>query len=386
VTWVDHFAKPGAKAGADGDKVPRLNNAQLPVNADDPDHCTWFDGGESRFLLDLAKPIDLARVNTYTWHQSDRSPQDFVLWGSAATLAPDAASLDLPKSGWTRIAHVDTWNLGQGGKHGSSILASGSLGKYRWLLWQNAAHKSGTFYAKIDVFAQGRALPAIVGAPDPGLIQLKQHVVAALGKLDDPAAAALLGEWLDRLNAGTAPPQLTLELTEAAAQRKEPDIAAKLQQYRAAFPAGDPLARYRVALWGGDVERGKDIFRYHNAQCMRCHAVDGDGGIVGPDLRGVPNRISREAILESLIVPNAVVAPGFGTGSITRKDGSVVIGGILSKNEETMVVRQMDGVQVTVRLDDIKSTTPPISAMPPVGELLSRAELRDLIAYLASLK
>ncbi len=217
-------------------------------------------------------------------------------------------------------------------------------------------------------------------------MHLKQHVLQALGTSDDPAAATLLGEWLDRLIAGKAPPQVALELTEAAAANKSPAVAAKLKEWRASLVATDPLSPYRVSLYGGDADKGRDIFRYHNAQCMRCHSVDGDGGIVGPDLRGVPNRITREAILESLIVPNAVIAPGYGTGTIAMKDGTSLVGGIVSQTPEQLVVRLVDGKQTTVDMAKVDHLTPPVSAMPPMGEALTRAELRDLISYLSSLK
>jgi len=39
-----------------------------------------------------------------------------------------------------------------------------------------------------------------------------------------------------------------------------------------------------------------------------------------------------------------------------------------------------------VRRGDIESMTPPVSSMPPMGALLSPAELRDLVAWLGTCK
>jgi quinoprotein glucose dehydrogenase len=145
------------------------------------------------------------------------------------------------------------------------------------------------------------------------------------------------------------------------------------------------LSPYLSTLWGGDLQRGRTIFRYHNAQCIRCHAVDGDGGRVGPDLRGVPDRIGHRALLESLILPNAVIAKGYGTSVITLKDGSCLTGSLLSQSTATASLRLSDGSTRTVLAQDIASMSPPLSAMPPMGSVLSLEEMRDLIAYLSSL-
>jgi putative heme-binding domain-containing protein len=108
--------------------------------------------------------------------------------------------------------------------------------------------------------------------------------------------------------------------------------------------------------------------------------------VVGPDLRGVPNRISHEALLESLILPNAVIAPGYGTAVITLKNGSSVAGSILTQTPVETVVRLADLSKITIPAATIEHMTTPVSPMPPMGLLLTKGEMRDVIAYLTSLK
>jgi mono/diheme cytochrome c family protein len=45
-----------------------------------------------------------------------------------------------------------------------------------------------------------------------------------------------------------------------------------------------------------------------------------------------------------------------------------------------------DKTELTVKKADIKTRTQPVSVMPPMGDILSPRELRDLIAYLVALK
>jgi mono/diheme cytochrome c family protein len=92
----------------------------------------------------------------------------------------------------------------------------------------------------------------------------------------------------------------------------------------------------------GDVKRGKKIFTTHPiANCARCHAVDGVGGVIGPALDTIATRKQEDYILQSLVDPGAVIAEGF--------QGKV-------------------------------------SPMPPMGVLLKPQELADVMAYLKSLK
>ncbi len=387
--WVDGFAKPGRDAGAAGHDLPRLTSAALPRTENDGERAVWADGGESRFVLDLSKPIAVAQVDTYSWHKSNRAQQMFVLWGAGGDHQP-ATSGEPGKAGWTSLAKVDTSPLGDGGKHGSAVRGEGGdgLGRFRWLMWQNLPRgTTGTFYAQIDVFAKGheQAVLANPGA-DRAIMPTRQHALLALGASKTPAAGALIGTWFDRLVAGTAPAGLALEITDAAKAQGDPALAAKLEKYRSAWKAGDALALYRDALLGGDSERGRAIFTQHAAQCIRCHAVDGEGGTVGPDLRGAPNRLSRDKILESLIMPSAEIAPGYGLATLTLTDGTSMVGGVLNQDANAVVLRMPDGTRQTLPMARVAHISPPVSPMPPMGEILNRYELRDAIAYVMSLR
>jgi putative heme-binding domain-containing protein len=385
-TSVDGFAKP-ADGASEGGRLPRLFAKDIQANDDDTAHSVWADGGEARWLVDLQKPVTLARINTYSWHKAERAPQQFVLWASDADQAPDAKAKNLGDAGWRRIATVDTKALGDGGKHASSILGlGGPIGTARWLLWQHAERKAGTFVGRIDVFPTGVELPPIKRPLSPASIALKQHVLASFGALDDAESAKVLGEWLDRLAAGKALPEAQLELVTAAAARKEPAIAAKLKAWRDSLDTKDPLANYRISRFGGDAAKGENIFKFHLAQCIKCHSINHEGGNAGPDLAGVSKRLTQEKMLESLITPSAVVVPGFGLATVTLKDGSNVAGSLLKQDDKGAVVKLADGKEVTIPKDKIDKITPPVSPMPPMGAVLSPVEIRDVIAFLSSLK
>ncbi len=121
--------------------------------------------------------------------------------------------------------------------------------------------------------------------------------------------------------------------------------------------------------------------------CVRCHrANDEFGGEAGPHLAGIGATRPREYILESIVYPSAKIAPGFDTTIITRKSGAVIAGSMAGEDAGSVTLRDSDGVAVVVPKADIASRETAPSSMPAVfGSILSKAELRDLVAFVASL-
>ena len=72
----------------------------------------------------------------------------------------------------------------------------------------------------------------------------------------------LLAKQLDKLLAKKQPPEVALDLLEAAGKHPCQGNQGAPQRYEAARPKGDELAPYREALVGGDAENGRRIFFY----------------------------------------------------------------------------------------------------------------------------
>jgi quinoprotein glucose dehydrogenase len=218
----------------------------------------------------------------------------------------------------------------------------------------------------------------------------KQAAFAALGKLKLPEADTILAEQVRQLDAGKVTPAVRLELLEAAALRSDPAVKQALADHDAAIAASkDPLAPYLMSLEGGNKIKGRKLFNEHPVlQCLRCHR-DGHewGGDAGPDLAGVGTSHPREYVLESIVLPNAKIAAGFDTIVVTKKNGEIAAGVVTTEDAESVSLRDIDSKIVTVKKSDIKSRDAAPSPMPAVfGTVLTRRELRDLVAYVYSLK
>lgn len=240
---------------------------------------------------------------------------------------------------------------------------------------------------------QQRGQQAILNLAQSKNLRDRQNAYALMASIESAEITKLLIDRLTGLLADKEPAGSQLDLIEAAGKRKEAPVQEKLKSYTASLDSKNIVSAYRICTKGGDPAKGKIVYASHPAgQCTKCHTVKGDGGIAGPELTGVGSRQKSDYLLESLVNPSAFVVPGYGLTMVTLKDGSSVGGNLLEENEQHIVVKFPDpkdstkSIERKIPLSNIKNRQPPISAMPPVGLLMTKYELRDLIAYLASLK
>jgi len=217
----------------------------------------------------------------------------------------------------------------------------------------------------------------------------KQRAFSTLARMKLPGAGQTLDEWAVRLRERQVPTSLQLDLIDALTASPTESRQMAVAEFKASGDLSDPLAAWQVALAGGNAESGRDLFVGHAvAQCIRCHAVAGRGGMAGPDLSAVahPERnVDRRSLLESIVLPNAKIAKGFGTVTLVLDTGKIVAGTI--KDEDATSLTLITPLNETVRIarntiDDQSATT---SAMPTMTKALTLREIRDLVEYLSTL-
>ncbi len=217
-----------------------------------------------------------------------------------------------------------------------------------------------------------------------------QQVFVTLSGMGNKQADQVLTEWAEKLANGGVKPELLLDVITAAQVRAEsvPKIKSALDEFGKIRKPGDLVASFYECLEGGDPEEGKDIFMNHiAAQCVRCHKYNnGKGSTIGPNLKSIGRLKDRRYILESVLNPQAVITPGYGTISVTLKNGDTVAGQFRKETKKEIEVRDADNKTIKVAVDQIKERSPVISTMPPMSALLKKHEIRDVVAYLATLK
>jgi cytochrome c oxidase cbb3-type subunit III len=159
------------------------------------------------------------------------------------------------------------------------------------------------------------------------------------------------------------------------------------------------LAPSKPVHVAGDPLRGQKLFTGTQG-CSFCHMINGQGGVLGPDLSHIGRARSVASLLESIRDPDKELSDGIldpnrwgppivhDTVVVTTADGKELKG--LAKNEDTFSLQFMD-VQQNLHLylkKDLKQVVHLRKSLMPVysEQSLNAADLQDLIAYLVTLR
>ncbi|HEY3899520.1 MAG TPA: PVC-type heme-binding CxxCH protein [Chthoniobacter sp.] len=158
------------------------------------------------------------------------------------------------------------------------------------------------------------------------------------------------------------------KVNESSAAMKE--TIARLEKVYAAAP-----------LWAFNAESGHQTF---NQVCAVCHALNGVGGKLGPDL-AESWRNGVNYFVENIVDPNAVVGENYQLHVITKKDGSVV-SGILDQETNTAITLRTVTEPIIVAKADVKEHQKLAQSMMPPGllEALPEPKVIELLKFLTS--
>lgn len=217
--------------------------------------------------------------------------------------------------------------------------------------------------------------------------QLQQAALNNIPNSSNTTIDTLLIKKLQALVSGNGNNAISLELIAAAQKSTNAKIKTLLADYQQKMQSSDILTQFASTLAGGDAQQGHDIFFTSGAaQCGRCHKVGDKGSSVGPDLSQIAQRYSKEYLLQALVDPSAAIAPGFGTFNLTLLDGKVVSGLFYAETADTVTLGKEGDTLITYEKSSIQHIQRPPSGMPPMNYILTKPQIRDLLAYLATLK
>ncbi|MEN9733171.1 MAG: hypothetical protein RLZ45_1166, partial [Verrucomicrobiota bacterium] len=253
---------------------------------------------------------------------------------------------------------------------------------------------------------------------------LRQAALMAMQPYDDPAiASVILGAWpalgpaarttaqtvlssragwsralVDEVQprpAGAAPSQVKPDSISLGTVRRlrQHDDAELRSRVAALWPETrtpttremEDLIRKRAAIvrsGSGDPYHGRTLFQ---STCAGCHRLFGQGGEVGPDLT-VHDRTDLDSMLLSIVNPGAEIREGYEQIHLETRDGRLLSGFLVEKDDQTLVLRTLDNQAVTVRVADIQEQDRPAASLMPEGLLdgFKDQDIRDLFAYLRS--
>ena len=241
--------------------------------------------------------------------------------------------------------------------------------------------------ASLDVkAAAAKAAELLAGTPT---IDDPAEVVAAFAnRADGPAALAAA------LNGKTLPADVAKVAVRVAQAAGKPDAnlvaaltsAGKLGQAKADLTSAERDQFVSDVPKLGDPARGEHVYRRAELNCLKCHAIAGAGGQVGPDMTSIGGSAPVDYLLDSVLYPNKQIKEGYHSLVVNLDDGRVATGIKIRESKTELVLRDAEGAETAYPVADVTSRKDGQSLMPAgLVEPLTRQELLDLVRFLSEL-
>jgi putative heme-binding domain-containing protein len=136
----------------------------------------------------------------------------------------------------------------------------------------------------------------------------------------------------------------------------------------------------------GDAAHGEIVFRRKDQVCLKCHAIAGAGGQVGPDLSSIGGSAQVDYLIDSLLQPNKAVKENYHSLLVSTKKGQQYAGIKVRETKTELVLRGAEDQEIAIPVKDIDERSPGGSLMPEgLTDPLTRGELVDLVRFLSEL-
>ena len=248
---------------------------------------------------------------------------------------------------------------------------------------QSIRKEGQALISKLPLSAE-KKISLLATALKHGGISEKQQILASLGEFEHPNAESLLENWVAKFEKGNLEKELLLDVFEAVEKSSYPDLK---ERTKTLMGKEELRGGYEMTLFGGNPQAGRKILiRHQTAQCLRCHQIKGYGGIIGPELSQIASQLSRKELMESLVYPSMRIAPGYGSLILDLQSGDKVSGTLVSSHSDSLTLRIASGELLSFAEDNVSGKEQGPSAMPSMQHILNLGEIRDLVAFLSSLK
>jgi putative heme-binding domain-containing protein len=135
----------------------------------------------------------------------------------------------------------------------------------------------------------------------------------------------------------------------------------------------------------GNPTAGREVF-FEETNCSLCHAIDGKGGRLGPDLAGIGRSRSLEYLTAKVRNPNDNVMEEFQTVTVVTRAGQTIRGRRLNEDSFSIQLMAEDESLYLYLKRDLASVVHERESLMPAydAQTLSEEQLRDLLAFLAN--
>ncbi|MEX2140266.1 MAG: PVC-type heme-binding CxxCH protein [Pirellulales bacterium] len=208
---------------------------------------------------------------------------------------------------------------------------------------------------------------------------IRQEVISAV--LSQPK---LSEELLTRLEQGDIRPA---EIDAASRQRFLTNRSDSLRR-RARLIFGESASDRQQVLresqdignLAADAVRGREVFLQ---KCASCHATEGRGYAVGPDLAALSDR-STPGLLAAILDPSRAIEPKYALYQAITRDGRSYTGILAAETSGQIELVEQENRRHVIPRSELEELSSSAKSLMPDGfeKELSRQQLADLIGYL----
>ena len=183
--------------------------------------------------------------------------------------------------------------------------------------------------------------------------------------------------------------KLPVELMPAVAEHifNNPDLGVRVQagNYVKRTGTDKMYSVSSIAKLVGDAKAGNTIFINN---CSSCHMVELKGNRIGPELTQIGKKFDKIALLDAMVNPSASIVFGYESWLVNTKEGESVFGFLISENKQSIVIKDISGVQHVIAQNKISSKRKQEKSLMPEPSTtgLTDKNLADIAAYLLSIK
>lgn len=241
----------------------------------------------------------------------------------------------------------------------------------------------------------------LTGINPPAGARVAANLMAALGAEDQPERLipgfmlvkngdSLLASSLKDTKINTNVAREMLRIVRESG-RLTPELEATLKASgnitsRKSLSTAERAALLTMSQQAVTAAQGELVFRNPKLGCMKCHAIGGAGGKVGPDMISLGGSAQPDYLLESLLDPNAKVKENYHTIVVATIEGKLLSGVQVKQSKEEVVLRTANDNLVTIARSDIDEIAQGVSLMPE-GQVdaLTDHEIAALVRFLSEL-
>src|SRR5262249_45387586 len=103
----------------------------------------------------------------------------------------------------------------------------------------------------------------------------------------------------------------------------------------------------------GDPTKGEIIFRRADQLCLKCHAIGGAGGQVGPDLSSIGATAQIDYLIDSLLEPSKAIKENYHSLLVTTRQGQQYTGIKVRQTKTALILRTDQDKELAIPLKDI---------------------------------